>query len=62
MMNEGQRPGRSRRRNLGPDFPSATVRVLKEKRIRQHGVCRTARLVLATWDRLTTDGTFRNRN
>ena len=42
----------------GPDFPSETFRVLKEKEIRQHGEYRTARLVLAAWDRLTADGTF----
>ena len=44
----------------GPDFPSETFRVLKEKEIRQHGEYRTARLVLAAWDRLTADGTFKN--
>ena len=43
----------------GPGFPSETFRVLKEKEIRQHGEYRTARLVLAEWDRLTTDGTFK---
>jgi hypothetical protein len=42
----------------GPDFPSETFRVLKEKEIKQHGEYRTARLVLAAWDRLTADGTF----
>lgn len=42
----------------GPDFPSETFRVLKEKEIRQYGDYRTARLVLAAWDRLTADGTF----
>jgi hypothetical protein len=43
----------------GADFPSETFRVLKEREIRQHGEYRTARLVLAAWDRLTADGTFR---
>ncbi len=43
----------------GPGFPSETFRVLKEKEIRQHGEYRTARLVLAAWDRLTADGTFK---
>lgn len=42
----------------GSDFPSETFRVLKEKEIRQFGEYRTARLVLAAWDRLTADGTF----
>jgi hypothetical protein len=42
----------------GADFPSETFRVLKEKEIRQFGEYRTARLVLAAWDRLTADGTF----
>lgn len=42
----------------GPDFPSETFRVLKDKEIRQYGEYRTARLVLAAWDRLTADGTF----
>jgi len=42
----------------GPDYPSETFRVLKEKEIRQHGEYRTRRLVLAAWDRMETDGTF----
>ena len=43
----------------GPEFPSETFRVLKEREIRQYGEYRTARLVLAAWDRLTAaDGTF----
>jgi len=44
----------------GTDFPSETFRVLKEREIRQHGEYRTARLVLAAWDRLTADDTFRS--
>jgi hypothetical protein len=44
----------------GPDFPSETFRVLKEKEVRQYGEYRTARLVLAAWDRLAADGTFRS--
>jgi hypothetical protein len=32
--------------------------VLKQNEIRQHGEYRTARLVLATWDQLTADGTL----
>lgn len=43
----------------GPDYPSETFRVLKEKEIRQHGFYRTQRLVLAAWDRMEADGTFR---
>lgn len=42
----------------GPDYPSETFRVLKEKEIRQHGFYRTQRLVLEAWDRMETDGTF----
>ena len=42
----------------GPDYPSETFRVLKEKEIRQHGEYRTRRLVLAAWDRMEADGTF----
>ena len=44
----------------GPDFPSETFRILKEKEIRQHGEYRTARLVLGSWDRLTADGCFQS--
>ena len=43
-----------------PNLPSETFRVLKEKEIRQYGEYRTARLVLAAWDRLTADGTFQS--
>ncbi|XZQ29221.1 Eco57I restriction-modification methylase domain-containing protein [Rhodobacter capsulatus] len=42
----------------GPDYPSETFRVLKEKEIRQHGEYRTRRLVLSAWDRMEQDGTF----
>ncbi len=42
----------------GPDYPSETFRVLKEKEIRQHGEYRTRRLVLEAWDRMMADGTF----
>lgn len=42
----------------GPDYPSETFRVLKEKEIRLHGFYRTRRLVLAAWDRMAADGTF----
>lgn len=42
----------------GPDYPSETFRVLKEKEIRQHGEYRTQRLVLAAWDRMEADGEF----
>jgi len=43
----------------GPDYPSETFRVLKEKEIRQHGEYRTRRLVLAAWDRMEADGSFK---
>ena len=36
----------------GEDFPGETVRVLKEKEIKQFGEYRTRRLVLEAWDRL----------
>ncbi|MFP3943287.1 MAG: hypothetical protein ACLFWF_05315 [Alphaproteobacteria bacterium] len=36
----------------GPDYPSETFRVLKEREIREYGEYRTARLVLDAWDRL----------
>lgn len=42
----------------GPDYPSATFRVLKEKEIRHHGEYRTRRLVLAAWDRMEASGEF----
>jgi len=42
----------------GPDYPSETFRVLKEKEIRQFGEYRTRRLVLEAWDRMEADGTF----
>ena len=42
----------------GPDYPSETFRVLKEKEIRHHGEFRTRRLVLAAWDRMEAGGEF----
>lgn len=42
----------------GPDYPSETFRVLKEKEIRHHGEYRTRRLVLAAWDRMDANGEF----
>lgn len=44
---------------MGPDYPSETFRVLKEKEIRQYGEYRTQRLVLAAWDRMEASGEFR---
>ena len=44
----------------GPDHPSKTFHVLKEKEIRQYGEYRTARLVLAAWDCMDADGSFRS--
>lgn len=43
----------------GPDYPSETFRVLKEKEIRHHGEYRTRRLVLAAWDRMEASGEFK---
>ena len=42
----------------GPDYPSETFRVLKEKEVRQYGEYRTCRLVLAAWDRMEASGQF----
>ncbi|HRQ87551.1 MAG TPA: restriction endonuclease, partial [Bacteroidia bacterium] len=42
----------------GPDYPSETFRVLKEKELRHHGEYRTQRLVLTAWDRMEADGSF----
>ena len=42
----------------GPDYPSETFRVLKEKEIRQFGEYRTRRLVLEAWDRMQANGEF----
>ena len=44
----------------GPDYPSETFRVLKEKEIRQYGEYRTRRLVLEAWDRMESEGEFAN--
>ncbi len=37
---------------LGPDYPSETFRVLKDKELQQYGEYRTQRLILDAWDRL----------
>jgi hypothetical protein len=42
----------------GPDYPSETFRVLKEKEIKKYGEYRTRRLVLAAWDRMEANGEF----
>jgi hypothetical protein len=42
----------------GPDYPSETFRVLKANEIRRLSDYRTARRVLAAWDRFEADGTF----
>lgn len=42
----------------GPDYPSETFRVLKEKEIRQHCEYRTRCLVLEAWDRMEANGEF----
>lgn len=43
----------------GPDYPSETFRVLKEKELRLYKKYRTHDLVLAAWDRMEAEGTFR---
>ena len=43
---------------MGPDYPSETFRVLKEKEERAFGEYRTRRLVLEAWDRLVAEGVF----
>ena len=42
----------------GPDYPSETFRVLRDKEIRKYGEYRTRRLVLAAWDRMDASGKF----
>ena len=42
----------------GPDYPSETFRVLKEKEVRQYGEYRTRRLVLTARDRMEANGQF----
>ncbi|MCB1580360.1 MAG: N-6 DNA methylase [Alphaproteobacteria bacterium] len=37
---------------MGPDYPSETFRVLKEREIKECGEYRTQRLVLEAWDRM----------
>ena len=44
---------------MGPDYPSETFRVLKDREKRQFGEYRTRRLVLAAWDRMEANGEFR---
>jgi hypothetical protein len=43
----------------GADYPSETFRVLKEREIRQYNEYRTHRLVLAAWDQMNSDGSFK---
>lgn len=43
---------------MGPDYPSETFRVLKNKEIKEFGEYRTRRLVLEAWGRFVEDGTF----
>jgi hypothetical protein len=42
----------------GPDYPSETFRVLKNKELREYGEYRTQRLVLSAWDRMEANGEF----
>lgn len=44
----------------GPDYPSETFRVLKDREIRTFGEYRTRRLVLEAWDRMESNGEFVN--
>jgi len=37
---------------MGDDYPSDTLRVLKNREQREYGEYRTRRLVLEAWDRL----------
>jgi hypothetical protein len=39
---------------MGDDYPSKSFRVLKNKEMREFGVYRTQRLVLAAWDQSET--------
>ncbi|MEO5331142.1 MAG: hypothetical protein H7839_03900 [Magnetococcus sp. YQC-5] len=41
---------------MGADYPSETFRGLKNKEMKEFGEYRTARLVLAAWDRLHQQG------
>ena len=43
----------------GPDYPSETFRVLKNKEEEQYGEYRTRRLVLEAWDRMEVRGEFK---
>jgi len=42
----------------GADYPAETFRVPKSNERRRFGDYRTARLVLAAWDRMEADGEF----
>ncbi|MCY4514720.1 MAG: N-6 DNA methylase [Candidatus Tectomicrobia bacterium] len=42
----------------GPNYPSESFRVLRDKETRQYGEYRTRRLVLAAWDRMEASGEF----
>lgn len=42
---------------LGPDYPSETFRVLKNRELKEFGEYRTQRLVLEAWDRLAAQST-----
>ena len=42
----------------GPNYPSESFRVLRNKEIRKYGEYRTRRLVLAAWDRMEGSGEF----
>lgn len=42
----------------GEDYPSETFRVLKSNEMRKFDEYRTARLTLAAWDRMESEGEF----
>ena len=46
---------------MGAGYPSETFRVLKKNDIARHGEYRTARLVLAAWDRMAAGKSCKDR-
>jgi len=45
---------------FGPDFPSESFRVLKEREIKEYGEYRTQRFVLEAFDELAKSDRFRD--
>ncbi len=52
IIEKGKGDGSIFYKKVRMDFPSETLRVLKEKEEKQYGEYRTRRLVLEAWDRL----------